>query len=182
MVTILQDCELYAALSHWLTSNGYASSYRMLVNFPATGHANLDNKIEWRIEPPVLPTAQNLIDAYNAYLTVQTTDSTVATAQNGLKNKIALAEQFASSITAVLNVSLQQTEDATTQPTRFNNIKAVMDAQPAAFRNRFNGDLLQEAEITIGSIVAGQFPAYCRYARQWSTQLALLLVIRKAIS
>ena len=181
MVTTLQETELYAAISHYLTSNGHIADYRMLVNFPATGHTNLVDKVEWRIAPPVLPTAQNLIDAYNAYLAAQTSESVIVTAQTGLKNKIALAEQFASSIAAVLNVSLQQTEDATTQPTRFNNIKAVMDAQPAAFRNRFNGDLLQETGIVIASIVVLDYPNYCRYIRQWSTQLSLLLLARKAL-
>lgn len=95
MATTLQECELHAALAHWLTSNGYASSYRILVNFPATGHTNLDNKIEWRIEPPVLPTAQNLIDAYNGYLAQQTTQAQTAVVKASAKTAAAAIPNWA---------------------------------------------------------------------------------------
>lgn len=143
------------------------------------------NQVEWLHESVIKPTENQLITLYDnwiaANVAAQAVETTITTAQTGLKNKIALAEQFAPSITALLNVSLQQTEDATTQPTRFNNIKAVMDAQPAAFRNRFNGDLLQETGISIGSILALNYPDYCRYVRLWSSQLSLLLLARKAL-
>lgn len=186
-MTTLPEIDMQNTLAEYVKSQLPSWDGEPCWNMPAgrTGFTDM-NQVEWLHQTVVKPTANQLITIYDTWIAAQSateaTETTIKTAQNGLKNKIALAEQFASSITAVLNASLQQTEDATTQPTRFNNIKAVMDAQPAAFRNRFNGDLLQEAEITIGSIVAGQFPAYCRYVRQWSTQLALLLVIRKALS
>lgn len=149
-----------------------------------TGYTSI-SQVEWTHTTVAKPTEAQLITLYDNWIAantaLETTENTIKTAQTGLKSKIALAEQFASSITALLNATLQTTEDAVVQPTRYNNIKAVMDAQPAAFRNRFNGDLLQEAEITIASITSGQFPAYCRYARAWATQLALLLVARRAL-
>lgn len=197
-MTLIHEVDFPNALSEYCRTNGasaivddencwqlHPTQQQLESGNDRIGYTNV-GQFDWNHPSLAKPTANQLITAHDTFvaatLTSDTTESTIKTAQNGLKNKIALAEQFATSITAVLNVSLQQTEDATTQPTRFNNIKAVMDAQPAAFRNRFNGDLLQEAEITIGSIVAGQFPAYCRYVRAWSTQLALLLVIRKAVS
>lgn len=197
-MTLIHEVDFPNALSEYCRTNGvsaivdddncwqlHPTQQQLQSGNDRIGYTSV-GQFDWSHPTLVKPTAQQLITAHDAFIatniTSDTTELAVKSAQNGLKNKIALAEQFASSITAVLNVSLQQTEDATTQPTRFNNIKAVMDAQPAAFRNRFNGDLLQEAEITIGTIVAGQFPAYCRYVRQWSTQLALLLVIRKALS
>lgn len=85
MVTTLQECELYTALSKWLTStqNGQPFSYRVLVDFPAFGHVTLDNKIEWRIAPPQLPTAQNFIDAYNAHLDEQVQQNITAQVEAG---------------------------------------------------------------------------------------------------
>lgn len=96
MVSTLAECELYAAVAHWLTSNSYASSYRMLVNFPATGHTTLVDKIEWRLEPPQLPTAQNLIDAYNAYLTMLDDEQSAATVESGSKAQASNIPNWAS--------------------------------------------------------------------------------------
>lgn len=96
MVTTLQECELYAALSHWLTTNSYATSYRVIVDFPAFGHSDLVDKVEWRTPPPVLPTAQNLIDAYNAYLVFQDTLADQATIAENAEAQAAAIPQWAS--------------------------------------------------------------------------------------
>lgn len=181
------EINVHAALALYAQNNSIDisedNSWRLPDN-RLIGYTSI-SQVEWTHTTVAKPTAAQLITLYDNWVTANAaqaaSEQTINTAQTGLKSKIALAEQFASSIAALLNVTLQATEDAAVQPTRYNNIKAVMDAQPAAFRNRFNGDLLQEAEITIVSITAAQFPAYCRYARLWATQLSLLLVARRAL-
>lgn len=149
-----------------------------------TGYTSI-NDVEWTHPTVTKPTAAQLITLYDNWVAANAaqaaSEQTINTAQTGLKSKIALADQFAPSITALLNVTLDQTQTGTSQPTRYNNIKAVLDAQPNPFRTAFNKDLLEETGIVIGSIVAGQFPTYCFYARVWSTQLSELLIARRAL-
>lgn len=95
MVTTLQECELYTALSHWLTANNHPSSYRILVDFPAFGHTDLVDKIEWRMAPPVLPTAQDMVNSYNAYLTLQTKQEQSVTVEAGAKTQAASIPNWA---------------------------------------------------------------------------------------
>ncbi len=96
MATTLAECELYAAVAHWITSNGHVADYRMLVEFPATGISSVDNIVEWRTAPSQLPTEQNLIDAYNAFLTNQTKQQTAQTVEQGAETLAAAIPQWAS--------------------------------------------------------------------------------------
>jgi hypothetical protein len=70
MVNTFAEVELFVAVGTWLGINGCSVEYRIMANHPAF-NASLDD-IEWRGVLPVMPTEQNLIDAYNAHLAALT--------------------------------------------------------------------------------------------------------------
>lgn len=131
-------------------------------------------------------TAQDITDTEAIIATYESSYATLVAEQQaiddaivGLRDKIALAHDpnNAPSITILFNTVLDQTLNRVAQPTRYNNIRAVMDAAPASFQNRFNDDLLAEVGIdaTATPLSAAQQRQYCLFARVWMTPLGMLL-------
>lgn len=108
---------------------------------------------------------------------------TIESAQSGLLDKVLLAEQYADSIKTLYNAVLDQTENQTMQPTRFNNLYAVVQASSNAFRNRIITDIEQELGFNVtGTLSATQQRQACFFLRVFSTELATLLMARKLLS
>jgi hypothetical protein len=102
--------------------------------------------------------------------------SDLKAAKVGLRDKMALAQTHAATITILFNAVLDQTVNQTVQPTRFDNLKAVIQNAPQAFRDRLITDCVQELGVDpTGVLTAPQQRQATLYLRAWVTPLALLL-------
>lgn len=113
MVDTFAEVELFVATGTWLAANGYSVEYRITANYPAF-NASLDN-IEWRGVPPVMPTEQNLIDAYNTYLSDAATQQAKAVARTLMLSD---AKNY---------LSAQLQSSSPNVQTIFNTVKAYVD-------------------------------------------------------
>lgn len=126
---------------------------------------------------PDTPTLESALDNANADIAA---NETIESAQSGLLDKVALAEQYADSIKTLYNAVLDQTENQTAQPNRFNALYAVVQAAPLAFRSRFVTDCTQELGFDVaGTLTLNQQRQTCLFIRVWVTGLALLLSVRR---
>jgi len=120
-----------------LTKGGYevALHYQIRKDYPANP---LADSLEWYHPSDAYPT-QIQVDAWMALVQAEeTAQSNLNTAQSGLKDKAALAKTYASEIKTLWNVCLDQLETNSSHPTRFNAVKAAVDALPTALKNRVN--------------------------------------------
>lgn len=133
---------------------------------------------------------QTVVDNHDK--NAQTTAQVINTSQQGLLDKAALALQFSANIKDLFNQVWDETENNTTQNTRFETLATLVDGLPNALKNRFYNDLLQEVRIDFLGLgadlearllaaTATQRSNYCLYLRIWSQGLAFLLIINKVI-
>jgi hypothetical protein len=99
----------------------------------------------------------------------------VSSARKGLKDKIALAKQYATEIKILYNTCLEQIENNTGNPNRYNNVLAVVNALPSALRNRVNTGTFDPASISTDT----QRNAYVDHCLTVSTALAVLLSLEQ---
>ena len=103
-------------------------------------------------------------------------ETLAATAKSGLKEKIALAKTYAPQIKQLFNVVLEQYENNSIYPARYNAVRAVVDSFPAPLRNRLHLGLQRDTGLDPALILLDtQQGAYFVYMLQVSTALALLL-------
>jgi hypothetical protein len=119
---------------------------------------------------------QTIVDLHNA--AVLTTEQQITAAQAGLRDKVSLAETHATTIKVLFNAVLDQTINQTVQPTRFDNLKTVIQNAAPAFRDRLITDCVQELGFDpTGVLSAAQIRQATLYVRAWVTGLALLLTV-----
>lgn len=120
------------------------------------------------------PAVDSVEAAHDA--TILSDGERLTNAKQGLSDKTQLARDHAADIMPLFNTILDQTLNQTTQPARYDTIRAVVDGSAAGFRAAFHGDLLQEMGIDASAaLTAAQQRQYCVYARVWVNQVGLLL-------
>lgn len=122
---------------------------------------------------PDTATLESALDSAN---TASASQTTIESAQAGLKDKVSLASSNADNIKTLFNAVLDQTIDQTIQPTRFENLNAVLATLSIGFRNRLITDIQEELGFDVtGTLTATQQRQACLYIRMWITPLAVLL-------
>ena len=188
-MTTFPEIDLPNALAEYAKNNSVDLSEDNCWILPTgerTGYTDLTG-VQWTHETVPAPNEAQLITIYDTWLAAHTATvahtATIETAQSGLLDKVALAEQYAADIKTLYNAVLDQTENQTVQPTRFNNLYAVVQAAPVALRNRVVTDIQEELGFNVtGSLSAAQQRQACLYLRVFATQLATLLMARKLLS
>lgn len=158
-----------------LTGQGYFGGTDFQVRFlPSEGNA-WNICLDW-FSGDSYPSEAEMVIWENNRLTVLQEANELADSRNGLREKIDFSKTFHAEIKILFNAVLEETETQTVQPDRYTTLRAVMDAQTSAFRNRFNNDLMEEAGIDSTSIsTTNQRRTYSLYLRLWISGLAILL-------
>ena len=129
--------------------------------------------VEWleMLNSTPMPTDVQIETWVTQEIAKQATEGVFILAQSGLKDKIALAKTYASDIKTLWNACLDQLENNSSHPTRFNNVLAAVNALPTALKNRVNKGTADPA-LAITDILKD---AYVDHVLLIATSLAMLL-------
>lgn len=117
------------------------------------------------------PTEQQCLTWWGDLQTELAAEVAFQSTKQALKEKIALAKQYAPEIATLWNVCLDVVENNTAQPTRYNNVLAAVNLMPTLLKNRLNTGTFDPASISNDT----QRNGYVDHMLSASTALALLV-------
>lgn len=153
----------FSGATLWHNGNSANNYAELIVNNDSTGAS-------------VKPTELDLEAAYTRFQNASAETTTLNNAVSGLRDKIILAQTYAPNIKALFNIVLEQYENNSSYPARYDAVRAIVDACPNALRNRIHNGLQRDTGLDPALIVLdSQRGQYFQYVMNVATMLALLL-------